>query len=177
MPNVAVRLLWVNRYRRWPKRGVTPRSVSAISIGGGLIAPAGVDPPTVVADTRADFRRRRWVVGHWSVVGRRRNVRGDCVGDVGTPTYRNAPASAGTHVGVGDPGGVNNDDSPGDGRERQDGRRRGAPCPCPTTHAGPFLTSRPECGLHAMRPHRRVQGVVDIAKSIGALAQPLDHER
>ena len=105
-----------------------------------LIAPAGVDPPTVVADTPGDIGRRRWVIWHWSVVSRRRHVGSDYIGDVGAPTYRNAPACTGAHVGVRDSWGVNDDDSPRDGREGQDRRGCSFTCPCPT-HPGPLLSA------------------------------------
>src|SRR4029077_15427762 len=92
-----------------------------------LIAPGGVDPPAVVAHAPGDVRGRRWVVRHRRVIGRRRNVRRNRVGDVRAATHRYPSAAAYAHVGVGDPGGVNSDDRPGDGREGEDGRRRDGP--------------------------------------------------
>src|SRR6478735_5249244 len=101
-------------------RGPAIRRRLARGEGRRLIAPAGVDPPAVVADTPVDIRRRRWVIWHRSVVSRRRHVGSDYIGDVGAPTYRNAPAGTGAHVGVRDSWGVNDDDSPRNGCERQD---------------------------------------------------------
>jgi hypothetical protein len=100
-----------------------PANVIRLAIGNGLIAPRGVDPLAVVADTPADVRGRRWVVRHGPVVGRRRNLRRNRVGDVRAATHRYPSAAAHTHVGVCDPGGVNSDDRPADGREGEDARR------------------------------------------------------
>ena len=94
-------------------------------IRSSSIAPSGVDPPSVVADTPVDVRKR--IVRHWSVVGGRWNVRRDRVGDVCATTDRYPPARARAHVGVGGPGRLNYDNRPGDAREGQDGRRRDCP--------------------------------------------------
>ena len=108
--------------------------------GVASIASAGVDPPAVVADASGDVRRRRRVVRHGRVVGRRRNVRRNCVGDVRAATHRHPSATAHAHIGVCDPGAVNSDDRPGDGREGEDARRRDGPGPCPMSHFVYLLT-------------------------------------
>src|ERR1700722_2900163 len=93
----------------------------------GLVAPGGVDPPAVVAHTPVDVRGRWWVVRHGRVVGRRRNVRRNCVGEVRAATHRYPAARASTYVGIRDPGCANSDDRPRDAGERQNRRRREGP--------------------------------------------------
>src|SRR6476660_8625767 len=68
------------------------------------VAPGGVDPPTVVAHTAGDVRRRRRVVGHRRVVGGTRNLGRNSVSDVCAATHLDPSAAADAYVGTGDTG-------------------------------------------------------------------------
>ena len=65
------------------------------------IAPAGIDPPAVVAHTATHVRWGWWVFRQWRVEPRWSNVRGDGVGDVGAFAHGNATSRACADIGLG----------------------------------------------------------------------------
>jgi hypothetical protein len=84
------------------RRGLTTTGEgSSASERPQSIAPAGIDPPAVVAHTATHVRWGWWVFRQWRVEPRWSNVRGDGVGDVGAFAHGNATSRACADIGLG----------------------------------------------------------------------------
>lgn len=131
-----------------------------------LGAPAHMD---TLAGSNADTYRRRWwgrgrkVLRQRRIVGRRRDIGVDRIGNVGAPADRNTSADAGADVGVGHTGGLHDGIYLRNRRKSQHRYPHGSPRPQPQIHRDLLPVTAERVAVYSSAFTMRPQFVQQIA--------------